>query len=319
MRPFVNRRTFLQSTAVATLGPALSATAVAAAAGAVHPPIIDTHTHFYDPARPEGVPWPGKQDPLLYRTTLPKDYRQQAVPHPVTATVVVEASPWVEDNQWILDLAARDPFIVGLVGNLPVGTPEFAALLKRFAANPVFRGLRVNHAALQKGLTQALYLDDLRRLADADLELDINGGPTLLPDAARLAEKLPNLRIVINHVANVRIDGKAPPTPWLEGIRAAAAHPRVFCKVSALVEGTGRSDASAPRAVDFYRPILDAVWQAFGEDRLIYGSNWPVSQRFAPLATVQAIAADYFAAKGPVAREKFFARNAATAYRWIKR
>ena len=71
--------------------------------------IIDTHTHFYDPTRPEGVPWPPADNELLYRTVLPEHHRALAAPEGVTGTVVVEASAWLADNQWILDLAAADP------------------------------------------------------------------------------------------------------------------------------------------------------------------------------------------------------------------
>ena len=80
--------------------------------------IIDTHTHFYDPSRPQGVPWPEEDDEILYRRALPEDYKALAVPEGVTGTIMVECSPWVEDNQWVLDLADADPFIVGLVGHL---------------------------------------------------------------------------------------------------------------------------------------------------------------------------------------------------------
>ena len=317
--PPVSRRSFLQTTTAVSAALLTNSASAPAAALAAPLTIIDTHTHFYDPARPKGVPWPGKGDAVLYRTMLPKDYRALPVPQPVTGTVVVEASPLVEDNQWILDLAAKDPFIVGFVGHLDPGTPEFAEHLKHFAANPLFRGIRIGQGALQKGLPQPAFLDDLRLLIRHDLELDVNGGPTLLPLAAQLAEALPALRIVINHVANVRIDGQAPPAAWRDGIRAAAAHANVFCKVSALVEGTGRNDGTAPRAVEFYRPVLDTVWEAFGEDRLIYGSDWPVSERFASLATVQGIVTDYFTAKGRSAVEKFFSKNALAAYKWVKR
>jgi predicted TIM-barrel fold metal-dependent hydrolase len=86
------------------------------------------------------APW---DDGRLYRRVLPGDYRVLPTPRPVTGTVVVEASPWVEDNQGLLDLAAREPFLVGLVGNLPVGTPEFAGHLRRLAAHPRFCGLRL--------------------------------------------------------------------------------------------------------------------------------------------------------------------------------
>src|SRR5882757_7999637 len=122
-----NRRRFLAATAQAAAGMALAveSTAVRAAPTLVDPgasgfTVIDTHTHFYDPTRAQGVPWPPREDKLLYRTVLPRDYRALPVPRSVTGTVVVEASPWVEDNQWVLDLAAHDPFIVGLVGGLPV-------------------------------------------------------------------------------------------------------------------------------------------------------------------------------------------------------
>src|SRR3954454_16774698 len=79
---------------------------------------IDTHTHFYDPTRKEGVPWPGKGDKVLYRPVLPKEFKKLAAPFGVTGTVVVEASPRVEDNQWLLDLARDEPFLVGVVGRL---------------------------------------------------------------------------------------------------------------------------------------------------------------------------------------------------------
>ena len=117
------RRQFLATTTVLAAAPALAATSPSSL------PIIDTHTHFYDPVRPGGVPWPGKGDALLHRTTLPADYRAQSVPQPVTGTVVVEASGLVEDNQWILDLAAKDKFIVGFVGNLKPGDDAFAGNL----------------------------------------------------------------------------------------------------------------------------------------------------------------------------------------------
>ena len=93
------------------------------------PLVIDTHTHFYDPTRKEGVPWPGKADKVLYRTVLPAEYKKLAAPHGVTGTVVVEASPRVEDNQWLLDLAEDEPLIVGIVGHLSPGQRDFAANL----------------------------------------------------------------------------------------------------------------------------------------------------------------------------------------------
>lgn len=282
-------------------------------------PIVDTHTHFYDPERPQGVPWPGKDDKSLYRRVLPEHFEKFAKPLGVTGTVVVEASPWVEDNQWILNLAEKDPFILGVVGNLTPGKPEFAGHLQRFAASPYFRGIRVNAGPLKSGLDNPAFLTDIKRLANADLELDLNGGPDLLPLVDQLAGKLPTLRIVINHLANVKIDGPNLNAEWLAEMKSAAAHPRVYLKVSALVESAARDGKQAPADSEYYRPILESVWRIFGEDRLIYGSNWPVSDRAADYKTVLKIVTDFFHEKGAAATSKFFAQNAKAAYRFSER
>ena len=97
-------------------------------------PVIDTHIHLYDTSRAGGVPWPPEDDQVLYRPVLPKHFDPITRANGVTATVIVEASDRVPDNQWILDLVAHNPsHYVGVVGNLPVGTDAFAAELNRLA------------------------------------------------------------------------------------------------------------------------------------------------------------------------------------------
>jgi L-fuconolactonase len=282
-------------------------------------PALDAHTHFYDPHRPQGVPWPGKGDKLLYRTVLPPEFKALTKKHQVQGAIVVEASPWLEDNQWLLDLAAREPFIVGVVGRLDPASADFPKHLDRFARDPLFRGIRINHDELKRGLKQQLFLDHLRLLAEKDRTLDVNGGPDMPADVATLAQRIPELRIVINHAANLTIDGKPVPPAWLKGMREAAAGKRVYCKVSALVEGTRKRKGDAPADVEFYRPTLDALWQTFGEERLIYGSNWPVSDNAAAYATLHEIVRSYFEKRGAAAAEKFFYRNAVAAYKPVIR
>ncbi len=278
--------------------------------------IIDTHTHFYDPTRPQGVPWPGPEEKPLYRTVLPEHFRAVAAPEGVTRTVVVEASAWVEDNQWILDLAAKEPCIAGFVGNLRPGKEGFAANLDRFAANPLFRGIRIGVTGLQD-MDSEPFLADVAQLAAKGLELDVLIRDRPLRDLVPLARRLPGLPIVVNHIAEVPIDGKAPDVGWAAQIREVAACPNVHCKVSALVERTPLRPA--PDDVDYYRPTLDVLWDAFGEDRLIYGSNWPVSEPFAPYSATVKIVREYFAGKGPRAAGKYFSGNARAVYKWVAR
>jgi predicted TIM-barrel fold metal-dependent hydrolase len=216
-------------------------------------------------------------------------------------------------------LAAQETFIVGFVGNLPVGAKGFTAQLKRFAANRLFRGIRLRERKLEGTQEDGAFVSDLTRLADHDLSLDLVGGGEMLPFADRLSKAVPALRIIIDHLAGVVVDGKAPPADWVKQMQTLAQRPRVYCKVSGLVEGTGRSDGSAPRDTEFYRPVLDTMRTIFGAERLIYGSNWPVSGRFAPLATVQGIVEDYFRSYGTGAEQRVFSQSAKAAYHWIER
>ena len=273
-------------------------------------PIIDTHTHFYDPSRPQGVPWPRPDDKVLYRTVLPADFKQEALPAGVTGTVVVEASPWLADNQWILDLAVEDPFILGLVGHIAPGRPEFSEELQRFAANPLLRGIRCGGRTFAQ--VDAALLRDLEQLAARDLQLDVLLGLEQMPAFLAVAAQLPQLRIVINHISLMPVTGAALEAQWIEHYQQAAALPNIFMKVSGLMENS--VIRPAPVDPDFYRPTLDALWSAFGAQRLIYGSNWPVCEIAGTYATCMAIVRHYFDEKGEAAAASFFGQNAQRAY-----
>lgn len=314
----VSRRTLLQSTAAAA-ALSLCPTARAQEEPAKDIAMVDTHTHFYDPQRKQGVPWPGKNDTVLYRPVLPAEFAKLTKPLGVVGTVVVEASPWLEDNQWLLDQARDNPVILGVIGNLKPGAEDFAKHLQRFAKNKIFRGIRINVGDLKKGLPEKQYVRDLKLFSESGLTLDVNGGPDTPAAVADLAKAIPDLTICINHCGNVRIDGKEPPADWLAGMKSAAEHKHVFCKVSALVEATGKREGDATRDVSFYKPVLDALWNIWGGERLIYGSNWPVSVRAASYETLLGIVRDYFATQPRAVQQQFFAGNAQTAYRWKKR
>ena len=314
--PVINRREWVLGTLAGFAG--LNSRLVSAQDSELALDIIDCHTHFYDPTRAAGVPWPPKNS-TLYRTVLPRHLKELKTFRPVTGTVVVEASPWVEDNAWLLELANDDPFIVGIVGNLTPGEPRFKDHLRRFASNELYRGIRISEKLLSR-LLSTEDLTDLKLLVEHDLELDVNGGPSTPGVIAKLAGKLPALRIVQNHVGNVTITSAPPPKDWQTNIQAAARHKNVYCKISALVEGAARvRKTDVPTDLDFYRPYIDVVWDAFGDDRVIYGSNWPVSERAASYETLQRLVHEYASEKGALAMQKFFALNAKSAYKWVDR
>jgi len=146
--------------------------------------IIDTHIHLSDPTRPQGVPWPPKNDPLLYKPTLPPDFTAATQGLGVTGAIVIESNALLEDNQWVLDLAARSPLIVAFVGHLDPGSPSFPQHLARFAGNRLFRGIRLTGKAIASGLSQPAFVAGLQQLADRDLQIDAIGDHTMFRDLA---------------------------------------------------------------------------------------------------------------------------------------
>ena len=276
--------------------------------------IIDTHIHLYDPTRPQGVPWPSPDSKVLYRPVLPKDFKAVADPQGVKMTVIVEASNRPDDNQWLLDLTKDDAgTFIGIVGNLRPGTPEFAGQLAKYAADRRFVGLRPPPPASAQGkpITDEKYLADIGLLAERDLTVDANS--ITLEQTAALAARFPNLRIVINHVNNYPVRGEPPDPKWIERLRAAAAGKNVYMKVSALGNISGKNPA--PADIAYYAPVLDAVYEIFGQDRLIWGSNWPVSDLNCDYGTELGLAMKYFRPKGKDVVEKVFWKNAVKAYK----
>ena len=276
-------------------------------------PVIDTHIHLYDTIRKGGVPWPKPSDQVLYRPVLPEHYDQVTRANGVTATVIVEASDRVEDNQWVLDITAHNPkYYVGVVGNLPVGTPEFAKHLERFAKDKRYVGIRLR--SWPKGVTgfnDAVWRD-VKLLSDKGLTLDVLMANYDLDDVILIAKLLPKLKILINHLTGLVIEGGAAEAAWVKKVKAAAKYPNVSCKVSGIFQRSNRSPA--PKKVGYYAPIFEVVYEAFGEDRIIYGSNWPVTDRGGEYGEQLAIINEYFSAKGKGVTEKLFWKNAAKFY-----
>jgi L-fucono-1,5-lactonase len=284
-------------------------------------PVIDSHIHLFDPTRPQGVPWPPKDDPILYTPALPGRYMKIVENLGVVGAIEVEASPWLEDNQWVLDLAEKNPIIVGTVGDLEPGKAEFPKQLARFHRNRLFRGIRYGNLwgrNLGTSLENPLFVEHLKLLAQADLEMDTaNPKPDLIREVIRLSDRVPELRIVIDHLPHLQI----PLEPSLRKSYEADLHelgkrPQIFVKVSEIPQ---RVNGAVSFDLEHYRPLLDHLWETFGEDRLLYGSDWPNSDPWGTYSQILMLIRSYVSGKGQTASEKFFWRNSLAAYRWVKR
>jgi L-fucono-1,5-lactonase len=300
---------------------ALSAGSVAWVEPPRFTPVIDTHIHLFDTRRPQGVPWPPKDDRVLYRPALPPRYRKITAGLGIVGAIEVECSPWFEDNQWVLDVAAQDSIIVGTVGNLDPGQADFGKRLEQLHRNPLFRGIRYGNLwdrSLAEGVSKPEVISNLNLLADAGLVMDTaNPDPSLLAAVVRLTDQIPSLRVVIDHLPQLEPPRDVSARTALQAsLLELGKRPQVYVKMSEVLHPVG---GQVRHDLDFYRSRLDEIWDFFGSDRLLYGSDWPNSDHAAPLWQELKVVRDYVHNKCASVAEKFFWKNSIAAYRWVKR
>jgi L-fucono-1,5-lactonase len=281
-------------------------------------PIIDTHIHLFDPTRPQGAPYTGPPG-VPIEPSLPPRYRKLAMPLGIVGAIKVEASPWVEDNLWVLEVAERDPIIVGVIGNLEPDKPDFAEMLDRYRKNRLFRGIRYGNLwgrDIAKQAGNPAFLDGLKRLQQADLVLDTaNPRVELLEAFVTITDKVPDLRVVLDHLPSLE-----PTTNNRKAYDAALdqlqQRPQVFVKLSAVIH---RVNGQVSTELAPYRDRLEQLIGRFGEDRILFGSDWPNSDGVAPLDKVVGVVREFFQTKPREVAEKYFWKNSLAAYKWIKR
>lgn len=312
--PKVRRRVLLQSMA------GLASTVAQGQAPRI--PIIDTHIHLFDTTRPQGVPWPPKQNVKLYQPALPARFRKVTAGLGVVGAIKVEASPWLDDNQWVLDIAAKDPIIVGVIGNLEPDKPDFRNHLDRFRQSPLFLGIRYGNLwgrNLKEALGKPEFLAGMKALAAAGLTLDAaNPSPALIADLLRLTDAVPDLRIVVDHLPRLNPpEDTAQRSAYEADLSRLAQRKQVWAKLSGVLRPA--ADGRVPLETAFYKPRLDMLYELFGPDRVIYGSDWPNSDNWGNYEQGLRVVQEYFAGKTHQQAEKYFWRNSIAAYRWKKR
>ncbi len=314
----MNRRKFLALSA----GVSFAAGLPAVRAEQTPPiPIIDTHIHLFDPNRPQGVPWPDEKNKILYKPALPGRYRSIAGPPGVVGAIVVEASPWLEDNQWVIDVAEKDPIIVGVIGNLVPGNADFGKQLARFQKSPLFRGIRYGNLwgyDIAGQVKNPAFISDLSSFARDGLVLDTAGpNPALLAAIVTLTDQVSDLKVVIDHLPQMTLpEDKATRELYEASLRELGRRPNVYVKISEVLR---RVNGQIPTELRFYRERLDELYTVFGEDRVLYGSDWPNSDHWLPFEEGLNLVRAYFMEKGQAAAEKYFWRNSVAAYNWKKR
>jgi L-fuconolactonase len=314
----MQRRDVLKS--VATLA-AASAAAPMLQALDTSIPVVDAHIHLFDPTRPGGIPWPEKTNTVLYHPALPPRYGRLAKPHGVVGAIAVECSSWLIDNFWLLEVVAQNPIMLGFIGDLAPDAPDFAATLDHLHRSPHFLGIRYGNLwnrDMGAAAENPDFIAGLKLLADAGLVLE-----TANPDAALLAavvavsDRVPNLRIVIDHLPNAKIPTDATALAAYNATLHELSHrPAIFVKGSEIIrpiDGNVHLDAA------FYKASLDQMWDLFGEDRIYFGSDWPNSDSLATYDQTFGVAQHYIATRSVSAQQKYFWKNSIAVYKWKSR
>jgi len=322
-----DRRKFLAGTAAAVLA---TASTPSHAATRDDIPIIDCHIHLFDATRPQGAPYKGGRA-FPGGVALPGMYARIAKPLGIVGVIEVDASPWIEDNLWVLETIQPEPLFVGTVGNLQPDKPEFGEYLERYAKNPLYRGIRYGNLwryDLVKQVDNPQFIEGLKLMVQHDLVLETaNQNIALLEAAVRVNDKVPELRIVLDHLPAL------DPTPETQAaydsvLKELSQRKNIWTKLSEIVHpvrapGQPPGPSATPPLIvpglAAHRDRLDTLMGTFGEDRVVFGSDWPNAVGVSEVPDTVALVRAYFAGRSRAAAEKYFWKNSVAAYKWIKR
>ena len=277
--------------------------------------IIDGHQHFWDPARAE-YPWMDAAELAPIRRAFgPADLAPLLHQNGIDASILVQCRGSIEETEEFLRIAATTPFVIGVVGWADLTDGALDETLRRLRALPGGdRLVGIRHQVHDEADPDWLLREDVQRGLKAvfshDLAYDFLVRTRELPAAIATAQAFPQSRFVLDHAAKPPIaDGFG--RDWSERIAALAACGNVWCKLSGLATEAKWADWDAERLF----PAIAHAATCFGEDRLIFGSDWPVCLLAGSYGEIKTALEACLARLGPRVREKAFGANAKAAYR----
>jgi L-fuconolactonase len=271
---------------------------------------IDAHQHFWDYS-PAEYPWIGAGMERLARDYRPADLAAVASGQAMAGSVAVQARQSLEETRWLLGLADESPFIKGVVGWVNLRSGRVADEIAAFAEHPKFIGVRhvVQDEPDLRFLLGDAFVQGLGQLHAFGLVYDLLLYPPQLPAAVELAGLLPEQPFVLDHLAKPRIK-TGEVTEWRHDLEALAAHENVACKLSGLVTEAAWRQWKR----DDFTPYLDVALAAFGPERLMFGSDWPVCLLSGEYADVVGIIDGFISTLTPAEQTLIWGNTASRVY-----
>ena len=271
--------------------------------------MIDAHLHFWQLSRGD-YGWLTPALEPIYRDFGPSDLAPILARHDITRTILVQAAATVAETEDMLRIAAATPFVAGVVGWVDFTAPDVSATIDRLAENELLVGLRpmVQDIADDDWLLRADLAPAILAMIDHDLVFDALVLPRHLVRLARLIERFPSLRVIIDH-------GAKPPIktgqlePWRSDLTIFAANPNMRCKLSGLV-----TEATTDWHDADIEPFAHALLELFGPERVVWGSDWPVVNLAGGYDRWRALSLDILSGLDEKARAAVLGGNAADLY-----
>ncbi len=234
---------------------------------------IDAHQHYWKLSRGD-YGWLTPDMGVLYRDYLPAHLKPTLAQHRIDKTILVQAAPTVAETDFMLSLAAEDDSIGGVVGWLDMADSSFPRLFEKYRQAPALVGIRpmLHDLSDDAWVTQPRVIEHLRLLAAHDFPFDFLVRPQHLPYVLQVLAQAPNLRAVVDHIAKPLIKDRQF-EPWASQLAAIAQHEQVYCKLSGMVT---EADNANWTPADL-KPYVEHTVACFGPERVMFGSDWPVS------------------------------------------
>ena len=273
-------------------------------------PAIDSHHHLWTYNRAE-YGWIDDSMEILKREYLPEELKEECSRAGISGTVAVQARQSLEETAWLLSLAESAPWIKGVVGWLDLRSVELGTQLDRYAPHPKLVGIRhvLQDEPDRNFMLQPPFLNGIAQLEPHHLAYDILIQHEQLDQAARLVSGFPGQKFVLDHLGKppIREGGLQP---WRRKLEQLADHPNVWCKISGMVTEADHRHWTYEGLL----PYLDAAVEAFGTERIMVGSDWPVCRLAAEYTEVISIPRRYFSKWSSGDQQKVFYQNAIDCY-----
>ncbi|MBN2012228.1 amidohydrolase family protein [candidate division KSB1 bacterium] len=272
---------------------------------------IDSHQHFWIYNQDE-YDWISNDMEILQKNYVPDQLQAELASIGFDGSIVVQARQSLEETQWLLNLAEHNNFIKGVVGWVDLCSPGVEEQLIQFSEHPKLVGVRhVIHDEVDNDfMLRKEFLNGIGLLSKFGLTYDILVFPRHLPNTIQFVRQFPEQVFVLDHLAKPFIKDKKLP-PWQEDIEKLARFKNVYCKLSGMVT---EADVKNWKPTDLI-PYLDIVFAAFGSNRLMIGSDWPVCRLAGTYKQIMEVVLDYITKMPDQDRKKILGINAVEAYK----